>query len=370
MSLAWCRSPDRRCRLRHATATAAATAAAAAVAATTTFLLLLPPPTTALKVIFSNAIPEYPSPGPQYTLALPPPGGAVPPGARPLADADESVDVTLTTPTGQRMRCGVPVERPPGAESPAAAARRKRVAAGGGLFDGIDKLLSVYDGLCFLRVRWRGRRGCACRGRVRGRRWDWGEAVPWAGGLGLRRNALLVVMSGWRWLAGACRHQVYCGASLTTGVLYVLFVLCSAVACYPTRSRVPPSPTMTYLLSFSICTTQLEGWWTYEFCYGSRLVQRHIPRDGEDDTTYVLGLAPPSLARFGDQTSATAAGEKPDGDESSTEGDGGVAASSTSPGSAGMVVGVWILRHAVALLLCGVCPWFTVSVAAAPTVSW
>ncbi|OSX79997.1 hypothetical protein BU14_0065s0002 [Porphyra umbilicalis] len=229
MSLAWRRSRYRRRRPRLATATAAAIAASAAVAVATTLLLLLPPPATALKVIFSNAIPDYPSPGPQYTLALPPPGGAVPPGARPLADADESVDVTLTTPTGQRMRCGVPVERPPGAESPAAAARRKRVAAGGGLFDGIDKLLSAYDGLCFLR---------------------------------------------------------------------------------------------------------LEGWWTYEFCYGSRLVQRHIPRDGEDDTTYVLGLAPPSLARFGGETSATATDGKPGGDESSTDGDAEVAASSTSPGSA------------------------------------
>ena len=93
-------------------------------------------------------------------------------------------------------------------------------------------------------------------------------------------------------------------------------------------------------------------------------------RFNKDDTTYVLGLAPPSLERFGDETSATVTDGKPGGVESSTEWDAEVVASSTSPGSAGMVAGVWILRLAVALLLCGVCPCFLVSVAAAPTVSW
>jgi len=72
------------------------------------------------------------------------------------------------------------------------------------------------------------------------------------------------------------------------GVLYVLVVLCSAVACDSSRSRVPPSSTMVTLLSLSFCNTQLEGWWTYEFCNGSRLVQRHISCDGENCWTVML----------------------------------------------------------------------------------
>lgn len=77
----------------------------------------------------------------------------MPPGGRPLADADEAVPVGLTTPSGQRLQCGVPVQRPPGGEAVAAAARRARAASRGALFDGIETLLSAYDGLCFLRVR-------------------------------------------------------------------------------------------------------------------------------------------------------------------------------------------------------------------------
>lgn len=140
----------------RAVTTAAATAAAAAATAT---LLVLPPvtPAGALQVIVSAGVPPFPSPGPQYTLALPPTGGTVPPGVRPLADADEAVAVGLTTPSGQRLQCGVPVERPPGGKAVAAAARRARAASRGALFDGMETLLSAYDGLCFLRVRfWRG----------------------------------------------------------------------------------------------------------------------------------------------------------------------------------------------------------------------
>lgn len=140
----------------RAVTTAAAAAATAAAAVTTVLFFPLPTPVGALQVIVSAGVPPFPSPGPQYTLALPPTGGTMPPGGRPLADADEAVPVGLTTPSGQHLRCGVPVERPPGGEAVAAAARRARAASRGALFDGIETLLSVYEGLCFLRVRFFG----------------------------------------------------------------------------------------------------------------------------------------------------------------------------------------------------------------------
>lgn len=59
-----------------------------------------------------------------------------------------------------------------------------------------------------------------------------------------------------------------------------------------------------FLILLSACwllywPTQLEGWWTYEFCYGSSVIQRHIPRDGEEETSYTLGLAQPPLRGAG-----------------------------------------------------------------------
>lgn len=43
------------------------------------------------------------------------------------------------------------------------------------------------------------------------------------------------------------------------------------------------------------CFVRWEGWWTYEFCYGQHVVQKHIipkdrdPFDGEIEDTFVLG---------------------------------------------------------------------------------
>lgn len=43
------------------------------------------------------------------------------------------------------------------------------------------------------------------------------------------------------------------------------------------------------------CFLRLEGWWTYEFCYGKHVVQKHIipkdrdPDDGEKEIEFVLG---------------------------------------------------------------------------------
>ena len=44
------------------------------------------------------------------------------------------------------------------------------------------------------------------------------------------------------------------------------------------------------------CFHRIEGWWTYEFCYGKHVIQKHvIPRDrnpqpGEQEDTFILGL--------------------------------------------------------------------------------
>lgn len=43
------------------------------------------------------------------------------------------------------------------------------------------------------------------------------------------------------------------------------------------------------------CFIRLDGWWTYEFCYGDKIVQKHnipkerAPYDGEVEDSYVLG---------------------------------------------------------------------------------
>ncbi|GAB0493574.1 hypothetical protein MMPV_004859 [Pyropia vietnamensis] len=225
--------PYRRRRRRppmRAVTTAAAAAATAAAAVTT--LLVLPPSTYvgALQVIVSAGVPPFPSPGPQYTLALPSLGGTVPPGGRPLADADEAVPVGLTTPSGQHLRCEVPVERPPGGEAVAAAARRARAASRGALFDGIETLLSAYEGLCFLR---------------------------------------------------------------------------------------------------------LEGWWTYEFCYGSSVIQRHIPRDGEEETSYTLGLAQPPVRGAGGAESMPGDATLPRDRDADATAAAGVDASGSEGGAGG-----------------------------------
>lgn len=38
-----------------------------------------------------------------------------------------------------------------------------------------------------------------------------------------------------------------------------------------------------------VCFWRNDGWWTYEFCYGNQVVQKHIPLEGEPSTEFVLG---------------------------------------------------------------------------------
>lgn len=86
--------------------------------------------------------------------------------------------------------------------------------------------------------------------------------------------------------------------------------------------------------------TQLEGWWTYEFCYGSSVIQRHIPRDGEEESAYTLGLAqPPSRGGRGSSGSAAGGGGGGAGAAAararSGSAGGGLGGSSTSHGGGG-----------------------------------